>query len=72
MKYFSEKLKKEITPREILGYATKRNVNYVKAKCELGVKEIPTPQPKKSFRNISNNDLKCLAIYGISILGLKI
>lgn len=71
MTYFSKKLNKVVSPKEILAYATKRDINYVKARCELRIEEQATPQPKKSFRNISNNDLKLLTFYGIAILGLK-
>jgi hypothetical protein len=72
MNYFSKKLNKDITPKEILSYADTRKINYVKARCELQITEIPTPAPKKHFRNISNNDIKFLAVYGIVNLGLKL
>lgn len=71
MTYFSKKLNRVVSPKEILAYATKRDINYVKARCELRVEEQPTPQPKKSFRNISDKDLWLLTIYGTAILGLK-
>ena len=72
MHYYSEKLRKEISCKEILSYADTRKVGYVKAKYELKVKEVPTPKPKKTHRNISDNDMFLMFIYGLNILKLEI
>jgi hypothetical protein len=72
MHYFSEKFKKNISCKEILSYADTKKISYVKAKYQLNVKEVPTPKPKKTHRNISDNDMFFMAIYGLRVLKLKI
>lgn len=76
MTYYSKKLKKNISAKEILNYCDQHNVNYVKARCELRIEEVPTPKESKPHRRyksfISRKDLACLAYFGITQLGLKI
>ena len=72
MHYYSEKLKKDISCKEILSYADTRKVSYVKAKYELKVKEVPTVSPKKTIRHFSKNDMLLLALYGLNILKIEI
>ena len=72
MHYYSEKLKKNISCKEILSYADTYRVGYVKAKYELKVKEVPTIKPKKTIRHFSKNDMLLLALYGLNILKLEI
>jgi hypothetical protein len=72
MHYYSEKLKKDISCREILSYADTHRVGYIKAKHELKIKEVPTPKPTKTIRHFSKNDMLLLALYGLNILKLEI
>jgi|688.fasta_scaffold2096949_2 hypothetical protein len=72
MHYFSKKKNKDISAKEILQHAKSRKISYVKARCELGIVEIPTPKPKKSYKNISKKDLDLLAWYGINHLKITI